>query len=244
MIGSDQEWLEIFEAHFRGRRKGFLVFDSERVLRYISEYALEVLEAEQYQIGFDKLSDILTLPANVPDLLLDPDNFFRTVHDVVITTPAGRSKEIRVNFEQDPGNQGMVVWIEPRGRDITGTLKKISVYDQFRSLRGLFDGIGTGFLLLDLNGVVIEYNERIKHLLRLPGEWRGKVLFTYPPLQEKKIRTFIYKCLQEKKTVHQQKFRISYSSGSKTVELELTGMQISDPRGEAIGALICAGGQK
>lgn len=237
---SNSNWLEIFEEHFRGRHKGFLVFDNELVLRYISEYAREVLETDQYQNGLVKLSDILFLPRNMPDLLLDSDNYFQTVHDITIMTPAGRSKEIQVNFEQAPGKQGMVVWIEPKGRDISGSLKKVSVFDQIKALKGLFDSLNMGYLLLNTGGVVVEYNDIIKHLLRLPGEWRGKVIFTYPPLQEMKIRAFIQKCILQKGSVQQQKFRINYSSGKATMQIKFTGIQVSDPRGEAIGALINA----
>ena len=111
MASTYSDWLEIFEEHFRGRRKGFLIFDSEMVLRYISGYAQEVLETDHYQTGLDKLSEILPLTGNIPDLLLDSDNFFQTVHDMVIMTPAGRSKEVRVSVEQVPGKQGVVVWI-------------------------------------------------------------------------------------------------------------------------------------
>jgi len=240
MDGFDTLWLEILEEHFRDRRKGFLVFDKDMVLRYMSVFALEVLESDHYQPGLDRLPEILPLPADIPDLLLDHEYFFQTVHDLVITTPSGRSKEVRVSFEQEPGKMGMVVWIEPKGRHITGSLKKISVFDQLKSLKGMFDVINLGYLLLDTNAVVIEYNELIKHLLRLPGEWRGKIIFNYPPMQERRMREFIQKCLHEKQFVLQQKFKIGYSSASKTIELKLSGMQVSDPRGEAIGALICA----
>ena len=240
MNGSYPDWLEILEEHFRGRRKGFLIFDNEMVLKYISEYALDVLETDHYQPGIDRLPEILPLPVDIPDLLLDSDNFFRTVHDLVITTPAGRSKEVRVNFEQEPGKQGMVVWIEPRTRDLTGSLRRISVFDPLKPLSGLFEAIDAGCLLLDANAVVIEYNDLIKHLLRLHGEWRGKVIFTYPPMQEKKLHEFIRRCLYEKNTVHRQKFKINYSSKSRPVQLQFSGMQVCDPRGEAIGALLCA----
>ena len=233
-------WLEILEEHFRGRRKGFLVFDTEMVLRYISDYAVEFLETEHHQDELVKISEILPLPNNIPDLLLDQDNYFRTVHDLVVMTPAGRSKEVRVSFEQEPGKRGLVVWIEPKGRDITGTLRRISVFDQIKLLKGLFDSIDTGYLLLDTNAVVVEYNDLIKHLLRLPGEWRGKVIFNYPPLQERKIREFIQQCLLEKQSVQRQKFKINYSSSSKAIQLQFSGVQVTDPRGEAIGALVCA----
>ncbi len=240
MSDGNLSWLEIFEAHFRGRHKGFLVFDNEMVLRYMSDYACEVLETDQYQNGMVKLDDILPLPRSTPDLLLDPDNYFQMVHDIVIMTPAGRTKEVRVNFEQQPGNRGMVVWIEPKVRDITLTLKKVSAFDQIKPLKGLFDALKIGYLLLDTSSVVVEYNDLIKHLLRLSGEWRGKVIFNYPPLQERKFREFIHECFYNKQSVQRQKFKIKYSSSARAIEMHFTGIQVSDPRGEAIGALICA----
>ncbi len=240
MSHSTSNWLEIFEEYFRGRHKGFLVFDNMLVLRYMSEYAREVLETDQYQNGLVKLSDILSLPRNIPDLLLDSDNYFQTVHDIVITTPSGRSKEVQVNFEQSPGKRGIVVWIEPKGRDSSGSLKKVSVFDQLKALKSLFDSLNIGYLLLNTGGVIVEYNDVIKHLLRLPGEWRGKVIFTYPPLQERKIREFIQKCILQKGSVQRQKFKINYSSGKAAMQIKFTGIQVTDPRGEAIGALINA----
>ena len=37
-------WLNILESYFNQRKKAFLIFDDNHVLRYISDYAKEILE--------------------------------------------------------------------------------------------------------------------------------------------------------------------------------------------------------
>ena len=51
-------WLNILESHFNHRKKAFLIFDDNHVLRYISDLAREILEFDETLMGFVTLNEL------------------------------------------------------------------------------------------------------------------------------------------------------------------------------------------
>lgn len=231
-------WMQILEDHFHERRKAFLVFDSEHQLVHISDYAREILEINESQIGIMTLIDIFPGEKKNPDLIVGSDYNFQKVHDVTYTTPSGRQVEIRLNIDQIKGGKGFLLWLEHRSRDITGTYRKISSLEPYREFVNVFNIFNLGFMLLDRNGVIIEHNEDLKKILRLPGEWEGRNIFTFPPLHNNKLSDFIRNSISGKKKSDARKFKIKYSSTAAPVQILLSGTQISDLTGSPIGAII------
>jgi hypothetical protein len=109
-------WLDILESHFNQRKKAFLIFDDSHVLRYISDYAKEILEFDDNLMGFVTLNELLPPSEKTPQFLVDKDYSFQTIHDILYTTPSGRSKELRINRDselQTIGDvSGYIIWLE------------------------------------------------------------------------------------------------------------------------------------
>jgi hypothetical protein len=233
-------WTQILEDHFTYRRKAFLVFDDKHVLVHTSDYAREILELEENQTGFSTLQDLFELPKNVPDLLLDQNNLVQAVHDITYTTPSGRPKEVRMSMEQHSTLGGYVVWIEEKGRDLTTTITKISPFNSFKRLKILFDKLDVGYIILNKDGIVEDYNDKFKQILQLPGEWQGRNIFTFPAVHENKLGIFFLNSIQEINMPQTRFFNFRYSGSDRRIRVRWIGISLSDLRGMVIGALICA----
>jgi len=233
-------WIQILEDHFTHRRKAFLVFDNEQLLLHISDYAGEILELEENQAGLQTLKDLFELPKNIPDLLLDQNDLLQAVHDITYTTPSGRPKEVRISMEQHSTLSGFVVWIEEKSRDITTTITKISPFNSFKRLKNLFDKLEVGYIILNKDGIVEDYNDKFKQILQLPGEWQGRNIFTFPAVHENKLGIFFLNSIQEIDMPQTRLFNFRYSRSEQRVRIRWIGISLTDLRGIGIGALICA----
>jgi PAS domain-containing protein len=232
------DWIDILEEHFKERRKAFLVFDIDHLLKYVSEYASDLLEIRSNQIGVMTFSDLFPRAGNVPNILVDSNYLFKKVQDITYTTPSGKPVDIRFNLDQKPGMNGYVIWVELRERELTGTYRKISSLKPYSDMKHVFDSFEMGFLILDKDGVVADLNDHIKHLLRLPGEWEGCNLFTFPPLHQNKLSDFIRKCITGRSKHNSKVFKIKYSSKADSVNIRMSGIQLYDLTGAILGALI------
>lgn len=232
------KWIQVLQNHFSDRKKGFLVFDTGNKLIHISDFAAEILEIHENQIGMMNLSDIFPGEKRNPDLLIGSDYNFQKVHDLTYTTPSGRPVDIRLNIDENPGRHGYMMWLELRSRDITGTYRKISSLSPYKEFIKVFDKFGIGAILLDRNGLIIEYNYDFKKLLRLPGEWAGRNIYTFPPLHNNKLSDFIRNCISGQKKFDTRKFKIQYSSNAEPAQVIMSGVQISDVTGSPIGVIL------
>ena len=233
-------WIQILEDHFTYRRKAFLVFDNDQALLHISDYAGEILELEEEQTGLRTLKDLFELPKNIPDLLLDQNDLLQAVHDITYTTPSGRPKEVRISMEQHSTLSGLVVWVEEKSRDITTTITKISPFNSFKRLRVIFDKLDVGYIILNKDGIVEDYNETFKQILQLPGEWYGRNIFTFPAVHENKLGIFFLNSIQEIDIPQTRLFNFRYSGTDQRVRIRWIGISLTDLRSSGIGALICA----
>ena len=236
--GYAAEWLGILEDHFKERRKAFLVFDSDHVLKHVSDYATDLLEIPANQIGVVTFGDVFPRAGKSPDMLVDSNFFMQRVQDVTYTTPSGKPVEIRINLDKNPGMNGYVIWVELHEREFTGTYRKVSSLKTYSDLRQIFDSFDLGFLILDKNGVVTDLNDRVKNIFRLPGEWIGRNLFTFPPLHQNKLSDFIQKFISGRSKYNSKVFKIKYSSSADSVHIKLSGIQLYDLAGELSGVLI------
>ena len=232
------KWIKILEDHFLDRKKAFLVFDSDHKLIHFSEFALEILELNENQVGVMTLDDIFSGEKKNPDLLIGADYNFKKVHDITYTTPSGRPVDLRLNIDLARGRKGYIMWLELRSRDITGTYRKVSSLAPYKDFIQMFDKLGIGAILLDRNGLIIDYNQDFKKMLRLSGEWEGRNIYTFPPLHNNKLSDFIRICISGNKKSEAKKFKIKYSSSKEPVQFLMSGIQISDLTGSPIGALI------
>jgi PAS domain-containing protein len=224
-------WIKILEDYFSNRRKAFLVFDHEHVLLHISEYAQEILELEENQTGISTLKDIFELPRNIPDLLLDQNDGIQAVHDITYTTPSGRPKEIRISLEQQSALSGYVVWVEEKSRDLTTMVTKISPFNSFKRLKFVFDKLEVGYIILNKDGIVEDYNDQFKQILQLPGEWFGRNIFTLPAVHENKLGIFLLNSIQEIGVPQAKLFNFRYSGSNRRVKIRWTGISLTDLRG-------------
>ena len=232
------DWIDILEEHFKERRKAFLVFDNDHLLKYVSEYASDLLEIRSNQRKGICDGSRRSRTGNVPNMLVDSNYLFKKVRDITYTTPSGKPVDIRFNLDQKPGMNGYVIWVELRERELTGTYRKISSLKPYSDMKHIFDSFKMGFLILDKNGVVVDLNDHIKHLLRLPGEWEGCNLFTFPPLHQNKLSDFIRKCITGRSKHNSKVFKIKYSSNADSVHIRMSGVQLYDLTGATLGALI------
>jgi hypothetical protein len=232
------EWIDILEAYFREQNRAFLIFDRDNILRYVSDFAHDILEITDNQIGMLSVYDVFPRSRNNSNFILDKNNKYIKVNDFTYTTPSGKPVEVRFNLDRKPGSSGYIVWIEPRMSDSTGTFRKITTYDIHKKLKPIFDSNELGFMIIDKRGLIIDHNEQIKYVLRLPGEWEGRNIFSFPPLHEIKFEEFIHNCLNSRSGKDSKIFKIKYSSKAVPLKIRMSVIQIQDPAGAAIGALI------
>ena len=64
-------WLNLLESHFNQRKKAFLVFDNNHILRYVSDYAKEILGIDESHIGFVSLTELFPPTDKNPQFLID-----------------------------------------------------------------------------------------------------------------------------------------------------------------------------
>ena len=64
-------WLDVLESHFNQRKKAFLIFDESNVLRYISEYAKDILELDDSHVGFVTQNELFPPSDKNPQILID-----------------------------------------------------------------------------------------------------------------------------------------------------------------------------
>ena len=86
--------------------------------------------------------------------------------------------------------------------------------------------------------MVTDLNDRVRHIFRLPGEWIGRNLFTFPPLHQNKLSDFIQKFISGRSKYNSKVFKIKYSSSADSVHIKLSGIQLYDLAGELSGVLI------
>jgi len=237
------DWIRILEEHFRERRKAFLVFDKDHVLIHTSDYAREILEISGTQAGIMNARDLFPSDQKTPQLLMNHKYPHQKIHDITYTTPSGKLVDIRLNIDQKPGSEGYMLWLEPKYRDITGTFRKVSSLEPYKDFNDIFTEFDIGFMLINRDGIIIDYNDQIKHMFRLPGEWKGQNIFTYPPLQENKFSRFIRRCISGRKKTDAKSFKVKYSSKAESLVIKLSVMKLTDQTGNATGALITCRGE-
>ena len=231
------DWLKILEEHFKERRKAFLVFDGDHILKHVSDYASDLLEIPANQIGVITFTDVFPRARKNNDVLVDSNLSMHKIQDVTYTTPSGKPVEVRISFDKNPGINGYVIWVELHERELTSTYRKVSSLKSYSDLKPMFDNFDLGFLILDKNGVVADLNQQVKYIFRLPGEWIGRNLFTFPPLHQNKLSEFIQKFISGRSKYNSKIFKIKYSSNAEPVKIHLSGIQLYDLAGDISGAL-------
>ena len=196
-------WLDILEAHFNKRRKAFLVFDENHILRYISDYAKDILELDDSLIGFVNLNELFPPSEKNTQFLIDQDYTYSTFHNIVYTAPSGRSKELRINRDTNLLSindlKGYVIWIEAKSRDITAVYKKVSSLDPYKQFKWIFDQNNIGFILIDKEGLIKQFNGTVTNYINEPGEWQGRNLFAFSFVHQHGIASLITKALKNPK---------------------------------------------
>ena len=233
-----ENWINILEDHFREKNKAFLVFDRENTLQHVSQYAMDILGVTANQIGVLSVYDLFPQAKQNPNFIPDHNSRYMNVNDFTYTTPSGKPIDVRFNLDKKPGMSGYIVWIEPRMRDTTGTFRRISSFDLYKDLKPIFDSSGLGFMIIDRNGMIIDHNKTIKYVLRLPGKWKGRNIFTFPPLQKIRFEEFIYQSINKQPAGDSKVVKIQYSSKAEPVKIHMSVSRISDTSGSAAGALI------
>jgi hypothetical protein len=237
-------WLEILENHFQQRKKAFLIFDDANVLRYISNYAKDILEFDEGHIGFITLNELFPPTAKNPHFLVDKNYSYQTIHDVMYTTPSGRSKELRINRDselQSVGEiKGYIVWIESKSRDLTAVYKRVSSLDPFLNFTWLFSQNEIGFILINKEGKIEKYNDQIKFYLTDPGEWKGRSIFTFPFLHQHGITDVVVKgmkkCDQPQSTV----VSFKYAGLPHLLDVKWSVLPLCDLERSIVGGIITA----
>ena len=235
---SSNEWLEILEDYFREQNRAFLIFDRNNLLLHFSEYARDILELNKSQIGLLSVYDLFPQVKNNPDIISDQESRYLKVNNFTYTTPSGKPMEVRFNLDRKPGINGYVVWVEPRMRDNTSTFRRITTFEVHKNLKPVFDAYDLGFMIINKQGLIIDHNETIQHILRLPGEWEGRNIFTFPPLYQISFGEFIENCITSKSRENSKVFKINYSSKAEPVKIRMSVIKINDLSGTPVGALI------
>ena len=237
-------WLDILESHFNQRKKAFLIFDETNILRYISEYAREILELDESHISIMTQNELFPPTDKNPQFLVDKNYSFQTVHDIVYTTPSGRSKELRIN--RDSGIQtiaeltGYIIWIESKRRDITAVYRKVSSLDPFRNFDWLFEQNNIGFILVDKEGSIVKHNETIKKYISEPGDWQGHNVLTFPFLHQYGIASLISNGIKSSNKPISKIYKLKYAGISDPVEIKFSVLSLTDLEGSIIGAILTA----
>ncbi len=236
------DWLNIIESHFNGRKKAFLIFDENHVLRYISEYAKEILEIDESHIGFISLNELFPSSDKNPEFLVDADYSFQTVYDMFYTTPSGRSKELRINRDSDLQTigeiSGYIVWLEAKSRDITAVYRKVSSLDPFQTMGWLFEQNALGFILINKEGLIEKYNEEIKAYLQEPGDWYSRNLFTFPFLHQNDIAALIIKSMKNAEKPRTKIITQNYYGTDSPQMVLWSSFPLTDLEGTVVGAII------
>jgi hypothetical protein len=237
-------WLNILESHFNQRKKAFLIFDDSHVLRYISDYAKDILEFDENLIGFVTLNELFPPTEKNPQFLVDKDYSFQPIHDILYTTASGRSKELRINRDtslQSIGDiSGYVIWLEAKSRDITAIYKRVSSLDPYREVGWLFDEYSLGYILINKEGIIEKSNDKIREYIREPGEWKGRNIYTFSFMHQHGITTLIMKSLKNSKNRRSVKIAVKLVGSQLPLELKWSVLPLTDLEGSVVGAMIIA----
>lgn len=238
-------WLNILESHFNDRKKGFLIFDDKHVLQYISDYAKEILEFDDHLMGFVTLNELFPPSEKNPQFLVDKDYSFQAIHNILYTTPSGRSKELRINRDselQTIGDvSGYIIWLEAQSRDITAIYRRISSLDPYRNMGWLFEESNQGYILINKEGIVEKSNDKIKDYISEPGEWKGRNIYTFSFMHQHGITGMIVKCLKNAKNKYTHKVTVRTSGVNNPVEIKWSILPLTDLEGSIVGTIIVAG---
>ena len=238
-------WLNILESHFNHRKKAFLIFDSSHILRYISDYAKEILEFDDTLMGFVTLNELFPPSEENPQFLVDKDYSFETIHNIFYTMPSGRSKELRINRDSDlqmiGDVSGYIIWIESKSRDITAFYKRVSSLDPYRDIGWLFDESNQGYILINKEGIIEKSNAKIKKYISEPGEWKGRNIYTFAFMHQYSITNLITKCLKKAKSKYSQNVMLKTTGVDLPQEVKWSILSLTDLEGSIVGAIIVAG---
>lgn len=233
------EWIQILEEHFKNKRKAFLVFDRNNILKHVSEYAQDILELYKDQEGYITFHDLFPQLPNNHDFLFDDEDFFQAIHNITYTTASGRPQELRIILENEEESPGYIVWIEAKSRDISSLYTKVSAFEPFKRLGWLFGQNKLGYLILNKDGIVQDYNDYFKKILDMPMDWIGRNFYTFPPIHQSKINVFIRKSMQNNNQPLAKVFKLKKSSLSSTIRVHWYAYPLNDIRGNLIGVFIC-----
>jgi len=238
-------WLNILESHFNHRKKAFLIFDENHILKYISDYAKEILEFDDHLMGFVTLNELFPPSEKTPQFLVDKDYSFETIHNIFYTAPSGRSKELRINRDselQSIGDiSGYIIWIEAQSRDITAIYKRVSSLDPYRDIGWLFDESQLGFILINKEGIIEKSNDKIKEYISEPGDWKGRNIYTFAFMHQHGITNLIAKCLKNAKNKYSQNVKLKIAGVDLLQEIKWSILPLTDLEGSIVGAIIVAG---
>jgi hypothetical protein len=237
-------WLNLLESNFNQRKKAFLIFDNNHVLRYISDYAKDILEFDDTLLGFVTLNELFPPSDKNPQFLVDKDYSFQPIHDILYTTPSGRSKALRINRDselQTIGDiSGYIVWLEAQSRDITAVYRKISSLDPYRDIGWLFDESNLGYILINKEGIIEKSNDKIKEYISEPGEWKGRNIYTFAFMHQHGITTLIMKGMKNVKNKRSQNIMLKYPGMDHLLELKWSVLSLTDLEESVVGAIIVA----
>lgn len=237
-------WYELLEIHFNQRKKGFLIFDESHILRYLSEYAREILGIDESHTGFVTLNELFPPSEKTPQFLVDKNYSFQSVQNILYTMPSGRSKELRISKDSSLhtiGNtSGYIVWLEAMSRDITGVYRKVSSLDPFLNFNWLFDQNEVGFILLNGEGIIEKYNKKIKLFLSEPGDWKGQNIFTFPFIHQHGIDSLISQSMKRKANPKSIDAMIKTPGYIGSFNVRWSGLPLTDLEGSLIGVIITA----
>jgi hypothetical protein len=238
-------WLNILESHFNQRQKAFLIFDGNNVLRYVSEYAKDILEFDETLMGFVTLNELFPLTDRNPHFLVDSDYSFQPIHDILYTTPSGRSKELRINrgtaLLSIGDMSGYIIWIEAKSRDITAVYRRVSSLDPYRDMGWLFDENRLGYILINKEGIIEKSNDNIREYISEPGEWKGRNIYTFPFMHQHGITSLIMKSMKNVKNRNAINIRLKYPGKQDLLETKWSVLPLSDLEGSVVGAILVAG---
>lgn len=236
---SSNDWIQILEEHFKSKRKAFLVFDRSHNLKHVSDFAQDILEIYEDQMDCITFNDLFPQLSDNHDFLLDKEYFFQTIHDVTYTTASGRPQELRIHLEQEEGATGYIVWVEAKSRDITAIYKRVSPFEPFKRLGWLFQQNRLGYLILNNNGIIQDYNEYFKKVLNIHGDWIGRNIYNFPPIHQTKLSAFIHKSLQNADQPISKVFKLKRSRFSHKFRVSWYTHPLTDISGQLIGVFMC-----
>ncbi len=231
------DWLEIFEAGLEMKEQAFLVFDEHETLIFASAQACELFNLQDAHLKNRSLIEIL------PQV---KKNFHGSEHtdmiqELDISSAEGPIRHMIVRVQKvEPhrrSRQGLIVWLneKPDERE-SDTLSADKYLNAFRLLA---DRINVGFIVVNPDGFIHEYNENFKTLLNLPGDWSGRNLFTFPPIHQYEIAPFLFRVLQSGEQSTSQIISFTYPGLKENVLQRWYGFPVKDGEGKVHGALFC-----